>query len=207
MPRFIDQNYREEWFASLAYLTFCDRVKPRTLLCKVRRSTSRHTSHDKFGAAPNQPTNQTPAYPTNPQQLADKDAAVGLFIVTLQRFDVGDGRGGFAIVHRLEPAPESRCVRVWESAIVSIRRDVCDCAGGRVAAGLFLSAPLSYTRHTTPTSFAVRQVRERPPEPKPGPHLHAFPAAARGVRGTAAEPRAPVSAETGEGGGGVVGCG
>jgi hypothetical protein len=42
--------------------------------------------------------------------MANKDTSVGLFIASLQRFDVADGRGGFAIAHHFEPAPESRCV-------------------------------------------------------------------------------------------------
>lgn len=42
--------------------------------------------------------------------MADKDAAIGLCIVTLQRLDAPDG--GICIVHRLETVPESRCVRL-----------------------------------------------------------------------------------------------
>lgn len=40
--------------------------------------------------------------------MARKDSSIGIFIVTLQRFDVADGRGGFAVTHRIEQAPESR---------------------------------------------------------------------------------------------------
>jgi hypothetical protein len=48
-----------------------------------------------------------PIPPRRPQ-LADKDSCIGLFLVRLQRFDVMDGRGGFAILHRFERLPESR---------------------------------------------------------------------------------------------------
>jgi hypothetical protein len=55
-----------------------------------------------------QPPTQPPSLRS--LQLADKDTNMLLVIAKLQRFDVADGRGGFAITHRLEPVPKTRCV-------------------------------------------------------------------------------------------------
>lgn len=111
----MEHDCRKQWFESLAYVTFVACAKPRTHILKVCRcvcwpgashtySTYTHTSR------PSARPSHAHATRILHVQLADKDSSIGLFLVQLQRFDVADGRGGFAIMHRFERLPDSRYI-------------------------------------------------------------------------------------------------